>query len=219
MQGGKRHEEGNNTARRKLRDGFGRGEGRRGREDRRFGERTPLTRDWKVTRSCDCVWTAKFEGRKPTTGRSRPSPASIYPICRAIVFVKIINRYVSIDGVADSFVIGTTSNAENSTMRFYHVRASAPERDENRELFQPRGIFMENEEIRDWPIRKSPRRTSAIRFTMIVIALLNSRRRPSRPISPSTMLLATSVSNGCINPFRYFTNQFARPLSSVLTRI
>jgi len=88
------------------------------------------------------------------------------------------NKPICIDGVADSFVIGTTSNAENSTMRFYHVRASAPERDENRELFQPRGIFMENEEIRDWSIRKSPRRTSAIRFTMIVIALLNSRRRP-----------------------------------------
>jgi hypothetical protein len=96
-QGRKRHEEGNNTARRSLRDGFGREEREDGdREDRRFGERTPLTRDWKVTRSCDCVWTAKFEGRKPTAGRSRPSPASIYPICRAIVFVKIINRYVSI---------------------------------------------------------------------------------------------------------------------------
>jgi hypothetical protein len=53
-------------------------------------------------------------------------------------------------------------------MRFYHVRVSAPERDEIRGLRTAsyfsgaRGVFMENEEIRDWPVRKSPGRTSAI---------------------------------------------------------
>lgn len=70
-------------------------------EDRRFGERTPLTRDWKVTRSCDCVWTAKFEGKAAKGGAispwRAPSSSSIYPICRAIVPAKIINRYVLID--------------------------------------------------------------------------------------------------------------------------
>lgn len=35
---------------------------------RGFGERTPLTRDWKVTRSCDCVWMAKFEGKEAKDG-------------------------------------------------------------------------------------------------------------------------------------------------------
>lgn len=38
------------------------------REGGRFGERTPLTRDWKVTRSCDCVWAAKFEGKEAKDG-------------------------------------------------------------------------------------------------------------------------------------------------------
>lgn len=84
-----------------------RGRERRGEGlgDRRFGERTPLTRDWKVTRSCDCIWTAKFEGKEAKGGAISSlggTPASsIYPICRAIVFAKIINRYVSIS-VADS---------------------------------------------------------------------------------------------------------------------
>lgn len=68
-------------------------------EDRGFGERTPLTRNWKVTRSCDCVWTAKFEGKEAKGGMIsswRAPPSSIYPICRVIVLVKIINRYISI---------------------------------------------------------------------------------------------------------------------------
>lgn len=87
-------------------------EGERGVEDRRFGERTPLTRDWKVTRSCDCVWTVKFEGKEAKGGAISPwraAPSSIYPICRVIVLAKIINRCVPI-GMA-SYV------AEPSTRR------------------------------------------------------------------------------------------------------
>lgn len=87
-------------------------EGERGVEDRRFGERTPLTRDWKVTRSCDCVWTVKFEGKEAKGGAISPwraAPSSIYPICRVIVLAKIINRCVPI-GMASSV-------AEPSTRR------------------------------------------------------------------------------------------------------
>lgn len=77
----------------------------RARRGGRFGERTPLTRDWKVTRSCDCVWTAKFEGKEAKGGAISPwraPPSSIYPICQVIVLAKIINRCVPIGMVGGS---------------------------------------------------------------------------------------------------------------------